>query len=46
MGRRQKRKKINVPPTATTADFGHWLNGKIVLYLGVLLQPKEKFNFL
>jgi hypothetical protein len=30
--------------TATTTDLGNWLNGKLVLYLGDLANPKIGLN--
>jgi hypothetical protein len=42
----QQRKvnKSNEPLTATTTDLGNWLNGKLVLYLGDLANPKIGLN--
>jgi hypothetical protein len=31
-------------PTATTTDLGIWLNGKMVLYLDDLANPKNGLN--
>jgi len=30
--------------TATTTDLGNWLNGKMVLYLDDLANPKNGLN--
>ena len=32
------------PITATTTDLGNWLNGKMVLYLDDLVNPKNGLN--
>ncbi len=32
------------PITATTTDLGNWLNGKMVLYLYDLANPKNGLN--
>jgi hypothetical protein len=33
-----------LPLTATTTDFGNWLNGKLVLYLGDFANPNNGLN--
>jgi hypothetical protein len=30
----------------TTTDLGNWLNGKMVLYLGDLINPNNELNLI
>ena len=39
-----KNNKKKQPITATTTDLGNWLNGKLVLYLNDLANPKIGLN--
>ncbi|HSD09309.1 hypothetical protein [Flavobacterium sp.] len=36
--------KTQLLPTATTTDLGNWLNGKMVLHLDDLANPKIGLN--